>query len=83
MELKHESINLFFPVRRALNATCSILIIFFPAKVTAFSLQAFSGKATFSLPPRPGYLKVPIVRTTSLFLIFTLLFLWKKKKRFI
>ena len=27
--------------------------------MAASSLQAFSGKPTFSLPPRPGYLKVP------------------------
>ena len=30
-------------------------------KVAASSLQAFSVKPTFSLPPRVGYLKVPIV----------------------
>ena len=59
-ELKHENITLSSLVRRALNATCSILICF-SCQGGGVLAEAFSGKATFSLPPHPGYLKVPIV----------------------
>ena len=61
MELKRESITLSSLVRRALNPTCSILICFFPRRWR----RPRSRLSLFSLPPRPGYLKVPTIEIAA------------------
>ena len=58
MELKHESITLSSLVRRAASPNLLNLNLFFPRRWR----RPGSRLSPFPLPPRPGYLKVPIQR---------------------
>ena len=57
MELKHESITLSSLVRRAASPNLLNLNLFFPRRWR----RPGSRLSPFPLPPRPGYLKVPII----------------------
>ena len=65
MELKHESITLSSLVRRAASPNLLNLNLFFPRRWR----RPGSRLSPFPLPPRPGYLKVPIVHVWEIILL--------------